>query len=373
MHISASAPPDDNGVSDRLLLEARGLTKRYGKVEAVRPLDLSVETGDFFALLGPSGCGKTTLLRMIGGFESPSDGRLFIDGEDVTRLAPERRPTNMVFQGYGLFPHMNVRQNVAYGLRLAGINGPELDRRVDEMLGLTRIDELKERGIEALSGGQQQRVALARALVLRPRILLLDEPLAALDLQLRHAIQEELRLLHREIGGTFLFVTHDQGEAMALASRIAVMNAGSVEQTGSPEAIYKDPASDFVATFIGEANRLSGHRRGGRVTLSAGAEFDESGADGPVSVIVRPENTHVGLTAAQFDIVLTGRVEDVSFRGAYVRFLVRLDDGALLIAHAEESRGNGSLQPGDQIRAGWRAIDQRVLEAPAGHTKRGEK
>ena len=218
----------------------------------------------FLRFSGPSGCGKTTLLRMIGGFIDPTAGSVEIDGRDVTRLGPERRPTNMVFQGYGLFPHMTVRQNIGYGLKIAKVTRAEIDQRVAEVIGLVRLEELAERGVHELSGGQQQRVALARALVMRPKVLLLDEPLGALDLKLRQAMQEELRRIHHQIGGTFVFVTHDQSEALGLADRIAVMEEGGVIQEGGPEEIYARPLTRFVSTFIGEANILFRYAAVGR-------------------------------------------------------------------------------------------------------------
>src|SRR5688572_16791450 len=250
------------------LVMLRNISKKFGTVVAVRPLDMQIERGDFVAILGPSGCGKTTLLRIIGGFLAPTTGSVEIGGTDVTRLGPEKRPTNMVFQGYGLFPHMSVRQNIGYGLRIAGRSRPETDQAVAEMLSLVRLGDLAGRPIHELSGGQQQRVALARALIMRPQVLLLDEPLAALDLKLRQAMQEELRRIHREIGGTFVFVTHDQGEALALANRIAVMQAGELVQQGNAEEIYARPRSRFVSTFVGEANIFEVQRRGGSVEFA---------------------------------------------------------------------------------------------------------
>ena len=214
MRAAEHQPAQPDG--ERRLLELVGLSKRYDDVTAVEPLDLSIHRGDFFSILGPSGCGKTTLLRMIGGFVEPTAGRIVIQGRNVTTLGPDKRPTNMVFQGYGLFPHMTVRQNIAYGLKIAKVPRHEMESALAEVMRLVRLEALGERGIGQLSGGQQQRVALARALVMRPPVLLLDEPLAALDLKLRHAMQEELRRIHDEIGGTFVFVTHDQGEAMSL-------------------------------------------------------------------------------------------------------------------------------------------------------------
>src|SRR5262245_33076457 len=210
------------------LLRLSGLSKTFGPVAAVEKLDLDVAAGDFCAILGPSGCGKSTLLRMIAGFIEPSTGSIAIDGRDVTRLGPEKRPTNMVFQSYGLFPHLTVAENIGFGLTLQKLPRDEIARRVSEALRLVRLDQFGDRTIDRLSGGQQQRVALARALIMRPKVLLLDEPLAALDLKLRHQMQEELRRIHNEIGGTFIFVTHDQGEAFALANLVAVMNQGRV-------------------------------------------------------------------------------------------------------------------------------------------------
>ena len=346
--------------SSDLAVRLSGVGRRYGAVDAVRPLDLEIRRGDFLAILGPSGCGKTTLLRMIGGFVEPSAGRIEVDGRDVTALGPEKRPTNMVFQSYGLFPHMNLRQNIAYGLKLRGLPPAEIRRRVDAAIELVRLGDQAERGIAQLSGGQQQRVALARALVMQPKVLLLDEPLAALDLKLRQAMQEELRRIHREVGGTFVFVTHDQGEALALASRIAVMNEGRIEQTGPPEDIYFRPANRFVATFIGEANLLAGAWAGGTVGLAAGLRFADAGPEGAVMVVVRPESIRFGPAAAAEDIRVEGQVEDAIFLGANVKYSLRLPTGERLAVHglAEGQRA----APGDRIALGWALAAQRVIE-----------
>ena len=271
-------PPDRAGRTEPPLVRLRNISKNYGAVEAVKPLDLDIHRGDFFAILGHSGCGKTTLLRVIGGFIAPTSGSVEIGGAEVTRLGPEMRPTNMVFQGLGLFPHMTVRQNVGYGLRIAKQPRASIAERVRGVLALVRLEELGERQIKALSGGQQQRVALARALVMRPQVLLLDEPLAALDLKLRQAMQEELRRIHNSIGGTFVFVTHDQGEALGLANVVAVMDEGVLAQLGSPEEIYSAPKTQFVSTFIGEANVFVGTRVGGEVTLDLGRGSPRPGA-----------------------------------------------------------------------------------------------
>ncbi|MBM3583844.1 MAG: ABC transporter ATP-binding protein [Alphaproteobacteria bacterium] len=354
--MAADAKRPDGGRTP--LVQLRGLTKSFGPVVAVRPLDLDIYAGDFFALLGPSGCGKTTLLRMIGGFTEPSGGTIAIDGVDVTRLGPEKRPTNMVFQGYGLFPHMTVRQNIGYGLRLARVAVAERAGRVERIMDLVRIAELAERRPDALSGGQAQRVALARALVMEPRVLLLDEPLAALDLKLRKQMQEELRRIHRQIGGTFVFVTHDQGEAMGLANRIAVMEAGSCVQEGGPEEIYRQPKTRFVSSFIGEANVLAGERRAGVVTLGAGAGFAEAGADGTVSVVVRPEDVRLD-PGADAEIRLDGRLEDVVFLGPYTRYRVVLDSGEEVVVHAGDAAGQAV---GERVAVGWRRDRQRLVQ-----------
>jgi spermidine/putrescine ABC transporter ATP-binding subunit len=343
------------------LVRLRGVSKSFGKTVAVRPLDLDIARGDFVAILGPSGCGKTTLLRMIGGFIMPSTGTIEIGGADVTRLGPERRPTNMVFQGYGLFPHMTVRQNIAYGLKIAKRPRGEIEQRVGEMLSLVHLRELADRGIQELSGGQQQRVALARALVMRPQVLLLDEPLAALDLKLRQAMQEELRRIHHEIGGTFVFVTHDQGEALALANRIAVMEAGELVQQGDAEEIYARPRTRFVSTFIGEANVFEAARRGGAVEL-AGRRTPSPGPDGRVTIVVRPEDVRLAPERPAADIVFEGVLEDMVYLGAYVKYRVALAGGQRLTATSADRATRLALSVGKPVFAGWALSDQRIIE-----------
>ena len=235
-------------------LQVEAVTKRFGSICALDGVDLAIGSGEFFALLGPSGCGKTTLLRTIGGFEVPDAGRVLIEGTDVTDAPPERRPTNMVFQSYAIFPHLNVFANVAYGLRKSGLDPAALRKRVLDALVLTRLEGLETRKSNELSGGQRQRVALARALVRRPKVLLLDEPLGALDKRLREAMQLELRQLQRQVGITFLFVTHDQDEALSMADRISVMSNGRVLQIATPRALYESPKSREVADFVGTMN-----------------------------------------------------------------------------------------------------------------------
>jgi spermidine/putrescine transport system ATP-binding protein len=246
-------------VSERKsIIRFENVTKRFGKVTAVDNVTLSIEEGEFFALLGPSGCGKTTLLRMVAGFETPTEGRILIDDEDVSATPPNRRPVNMVFQSYAVFPHMSVAANVGYGLAVDGVAAAERARRVADALALVKLDGLGARKPDQLSGGQRQRVALARALVKRPRVLLLDEPLSALDAKLREAMRSELTQLQEKVGVTFLFVTHDQDEALAMASRCAVMHRGLLQQVATPSDLYEFPSSRFVADFIGQVNLFEG-------------------------------------------------------------------------------------------------------------------
>ncbi|MGE0237875.1 MAG: ABC transporter ATP-binding protein [Parvibaculaceae bacterium] len=340
------------------LLRLSGLSKSFGPVAAVAPLDLDVAAGDFCAILGPSGCGKSTLLRMIAGFLAPSTGSVIIEGVEVTRLGPEKRPTNMVFQSYGLFPHLTVAENIGFGLALRKRSRDEIARRVAEALRLVRLDDLGQRMIDRLSGGQQQRVALARALVMRPKVLLLDEPLAALDLKLRHQMQDELRRIHREIGGTFIFVTHDQSEAFALANLVVVMNQGRVEQTGSTAEIYLHPKTLFVADFVGETTLLEGERRNGRVRLKAGLEFDNAGRDGAVRLVVRPERVAVrpgGLEAV---------VSDAVFFGSSLKVTLKLPSGETLILRSSAPNAAAEHQIGTRLAVGWDAHDQQVIDLP---------
>ena len=347
-------------------VELRGVAKRFGQVTAVHPTDLAIGRGEFVAILGPSGCGKTTLLQMIGGFLEPSEGKIFVGGKDVTRIGPEHRPTNMVFQGYGLFPHMTVAQNIGYGLRIAKAGPEEIGRRVSEIMDLVHLEGLGGRMASELSGGQQQRTALARALVMRPQVLLLDEPLAALDLKLRKSMQEELRRIHRSTGGTFIFVTHDQEEAMGLATTICVMQQGRIVQQGLPEEIYSTPSTRFVSAFIGEANLLKGTRARQRIRLDAGAEFAGDGGDGGVIVLVRPEK--IGIVpqperpvGADFDVALPGTLVDAVFLGPYVKYSVRLRDETLVQVHSRDMALRRRIGTGAPVIVGWRFDDHQVL------------
>jgi spermidine/putrescine transport system ATP-binding protein len=334
-------------VSAPAAIELRGVTKRYGAHQALSPIDLEIAEGEFFCLLGPSGCGKTTTLNLIGGFVGPTTGQILIRDKPVERLPPHRRPVNTVFQSYALFPHMTVRDNVAFGLKMARIPKAEAGTRVAEALHLVGLDQHGDRLPGQLSGGQQQRVAVARALVNRPAVLLLDEPLGALDLKLRKRLQVELAQIHREIGTTFVYVTHDQEEAMSMATRIAVMNEGHVEQVGAPSEIYYRPISRFVADFIGESNFL-----------------DVTG-NGSV-LMVRPESIHISTEAREG---LRGRVLQTSFLGNQTRVAVACDGveaPVLASLFGREQVGERDLNPDQEVTLWWEPDDAVLL--PESHS-----
>jgi putative spermidine/putrescine transport system ATP-binding protein len=298
-----------------------GVTKRFGDVEAVAGVDLAIEDGEFFAMLGPSGSGKTTTLRLIAGFEAPTEGRVLLAGQDVTRVPPAKRDVNTVFQDYALFPHMSVLRNVEYGLMVKGVGKGERRERAQEALATVRLPEYGDRRPGQLSGGQRQRVALARALVNRPRVLLLDEPLGALDLKLREQMQVELKAIQNDVGITFVFVTHDQDEALAMSDRIAVFNEGRIEQVGSPAEVYEHPATPFVAGFVGTSNLLQG----------AVAEHVLGQAG---TYTVRPEKIRlddVGGSTEGDEVAALGHIAAVQYLGSDTRYHVDLDAGAQLI------------------------------------------
>ena len=327
--------------SDTPLLKISKVSKQFGETIAVKELSYEIFPRDFVAILGPSGCGKTTLLKMIGGFVEPSSGKIEIDNINITNIGPEKRPTNMVFQGYGLFPHMTVKQNASYGLKLQNLNKEEIAERTNEVLELVKLNELANRNITKLSGGQQQRVALARALIMRPKVLLLDEPLAALDLKLRHAMQDELRRIHDQIGGTFVFVTHDQSEALSLANRIAVMNDGEIVQEGNAEEIYLEPKTMFVSNFIGETNSISKNL------------FDSSLNNQQNSnVIVRPEAIKISTNTTHTDIELEGIVNEVVFLGSRIKYKVAVKDNILNISKTSENYDR-KIKKETKVKIGW--------------------
>jgi putative spermidine/putrescine transport system ATP-binding protein len=330
------------------------LGKSYGETDVVRDVSLTIREGEFVSLLGPSGCGKTTILRMVAGLVEPSRGRIMIGDEDVTGLPPNKRGLGLVFQSYALFPHLTVRENVAFGLRRRKVAGAELDRRVAEALAMVRLDSFGMRYPRQLSGGQQQRVAIARALAPRPRVLLFDEPLSNLDAQLRDEMQVELKRLQRGLGITTLFVTHDQGEALALSDRVGVMAKGVIQQFATPEDVYHRPATGFVASFIGKPNRLAGmvaskSGAGGRVMLDGGmelaAETITQATGSRVEIIVRQEAIRLLSDTADAG-GLSGTVALRSFSGSSVQYVVRLSDGVELLAETSSHGPMASLTPG---------------------------
>jgi spermidine/putrescine transport system ATP-binding protein len=340
----------------------RDITKSYGDSVVVSDLNLDIAEGEFFSLLGPSGCGKTSTLRMIGGFVDPTHGEVSLHGKDVTDLPPNRRDVNTVFQSYALFDHLSIWENVAFGLRRRKVAKAEMTRRVGEMLELVQLTGRDKDKPSALSGGQRQRVALARALVNRPSVLLLDEPLAALDLKLRKAMQVELKRIQREVGITFVFVTHDQEEALTMSDRIAVMSGGTVHQCGTPEDIYERPATRCVADFIGTANLMTGTYAGTGITLPGGVALQTGPLDGcavgdEVSVAVRPEK--VWLADLTPDMVQTdGILKATVYGGATTTYLFEIAPGVQLSAleqNVHSARTEERWADGERVRMGWHA------------------
>ncbi len=331
-------------------VELRSLTKVFGTTTAVDGIDLDIADGEFFAMLGPSGSGKTTVLRMIAGFETPTSGTVRLGGVDVTNQPANRRDVSTVFQDYALFPHMSVAENVAYGLKVRGVGKTERTRRVGEALDMVRLGDRGERRPSELSGGQRQRVALARALVTRPRVLLLDEPLGALDLKLREQMQVELKTIQREVGITFLFVTHDQDEALTLCDRLAVFNAGRIEQIGAPDDVYEHPASQFVAGFVGSSNVISG-----------AAAREITGRDGTFSV--RPEKVSVHPLGA---VIPDGPrletvVSEVVYAGPITRIVATRDDLTVSSVVLNSTAGLSDVARGDHVVLTWPESAQREL------------
>ncbi|OBI74496.1 ABC transporter ATP-binding protein [Mycolicibacterium fortuitum] len=361
------------------VIEIDHVTKRFGDYVAVAEADFSIASGEFFSMLGPSGCGKTTTLRMIAGFESPTEGAIRLEGVDVSRVPPHKRNVNTVFQHYALFPHMTVWDNVAYGPRSrkksAKKSADEIKRSVDELLEIVRLTDFAKRKPGQLSGGQQQRVALARALVNFPSALLLDEPLGALDLKLRHAMQFELKRIQREVGITFIYVTHDQEEALTMSDRIAVMNNGNVEQIGSPTEIYDRPATVFVASFIGQANLWPGRQTGRTnrdfvevdvlgTTLKAKPGDTTIEPGGHATLMIRPERVRVSMEVPTGDVAtVPATVKELTFQGPVLRLSLAAPDDSTIIAHVGPEQELPLLRPGDQVHVGWSPDASRVLPA----------
>jgi putrescine transport system ATP-binding protein len=343
----AVAPKPQAQPADMPLLRVEGVVKKFGAFRAVDGVSLDIAAGEFFALLGPSGCGKTTLLRMLAGFETPDEGRILLNGRDIAKVLPHERPVNMMFQNYALFPHLSVRDNIAFGLKRARMARAEIDTRVAEMVALVKLDGLEKRKPDQLSGGQRQRVALARSLARRPKVLLLDEPLAALDKKLRESTQWELMELQRRLGMTFIIVTHDQEEAMTVAGRIGVMDTGRLDQVATPRDLYEAPASRWIAEFIGDVNLFDGQvesRDQNRLVVAtrdaglvAVAEPRNAITKAVVSVAIRPEKVKLSRRGPVSDVLnarainrLEGVVTDVSYLGGLTTYKVKLDSGAVV-------------------------------------------
>jgi putrescine transport system ATP-binding protein len=366
---SPKPEPQAAAAADIPLLRIDAVAKKFGNFRAVDKLSLDIRAGEFFALLGPSGCGKTTLLRMLAGFETPDEGRILLNGRDIAQVLPHERPVNMMFQNYALFPHLNVRDNIAFGLKRAGMPRPQINTRVAEMVALVKLDGLEKRKPDQLSGGQKQRVALARSLARRPQVLLLDEPLAALDKKLRESTQLELMELQRRLGMTFIIVTHDQEEAMTVASRIGVMDAGRLEQVATPRELYEAPASRWIAEFVGEVNLFDGQvepRDGNRLAIStrdAGTIFAAAPrhpvTKATVCVAIRPEKVKLSRRGLASDAVNAhainrqeGVVTDVSYLGGFTTYKVKLDSGAVV----RSSMANTARLDIDAYSAGQRVM-----------------
>jgi len=361
-------------------IELRDVSKKYGHNVALRPTRLEIRDGEFFCLLGPSGCGKTTTLNLVGGFVAPTEGTIWIQGQRVDRLPPHKRNVNTVFQSYALFPHMTVNENVAFGLRMARVGRKQTAARVAEALLLVGLEEFGERLPSQLSGGQQQRVAVARALVRRPAVLLLDEPLGALDLKLRKRLQVELSLIHREVGTTFVYVTHDQEEAMTMADRVAVLNVGEIEQIGTPEEIYKLPRSRFVADFIGESNFFDAVVDGsvnGTAVLGDGTKVGHAGHElspgtKKVTLMVRPESIHILRPDRAPPGSLRARTIQTAFLGDHIRVATECAASQDLVLIAVHSKGETEpvVLETDQEVALWWKPDDAVLIDEAGSTEK---
>jgi spermidine/putrescine transport system ATP-binding protein len=347
-------------VERTVAVELSAVTKRFGEFIAVDELTLDIYEGEFFSLLGPSGCGKTTTLRMIAGFEEPTEGGISVDGDQMRGVPPYRRPVNTVFQSYAIFPHLNVFDNVAFGLRRSGVKGEELHKRVTEACEMVQLSGFERRKPSMLSGGQQQRVALARALVNHPKVLLLDEPLGALDLKLRKEMQLYLKDLQHEVGITFIYVTHDQEEALTMSDRIAVMNEGRVRQVADPPTLYERPKNRFVADFIGQTNVFSGMVEsvsGKRITLSTpSGKVDATAREAEVEVgseaqaTVRPEKIRFG---SEGDNVSTARIRQIVYLGVSTQYIAELPDGEKLVFYQQNSREDANPEIGEEVSVAW--------------------
>jgi len=348
-------------IPEDVIINIEHLSKSFGDKDVLKDINLYVKKGEFITLLGPSGCGKTTLLRMIAGFLKPDEGVITMDGQDIADLPPHKRKLNTVFQRYALFPHLDVYDNVAFGLKLAKVPKEEINARVGRALKMVSMSDYEDRDVNTLSGGQQQRIAIARALVNQPKVLLLDEPLSALDLKMRKDMQIELKEMHQKLGITFIYVTHDQEEALTLSDTIVVMNEGKIQQIGTPTDIYNEPQNEFVADFIGESNILTGVMIEDRKVAFAGHEFecvDEGfGENTPVDVVVRPEDIYImnNTTAAQF----TATVKSCIFKGVHYEMFVETDSGNELMI-----QDYNAFEVGSEVGLIIKPIDIQVMKKP---------
>jgi spermidine/putrescine transport system ATP-binding protein len=352
------------------IVSIQNATKWFGQTLAVDNLSLGIIEGELVTLLGPSGCGKTTLLRIIAGLEEATSGRVEIAGQNMEGFPPHKRPVNMVFQKYALFPHLDVFENIAFGLRLKRLPEGEIDRKVKRMLELVRLPGFERRRTAQLSGGESQRVALARALVMEPKVLLLDEPLGALDLKIRQQLEIELKRIHAELGTTFLYVTHDQGEAMTVSNRIAIMNDGHLVQVGTPQEIYNNPNCTFCASFVGESNILTGRVTGFTPEstlvdvegLTIRARLNEEAAEGQtVNLLIRPEVLSVGADREGHDNLLQGKLVDVTFLGSSVTYRIDTNGEKPLQVEQAVKEGTRLFRRGNVVSVGWSARDTLVL------------
>tara|TARA_B100000886_G_scaffold169126_1_gene115770 strand:+ start:3798 stop:4880 length:1083 start_codon:yes stop_codon:yes gene_type:complete len=336
-------------------IQINEISKHFGIVRAVDNVSFQIHEGEFFSLLGPSGCGKTTLLRLLAGFEYPTNGKLLLDGIDITSLPPDKRPTNMVFQNYAIFPHINVEKNIQFGLRKLGLSKEEIEKRVKDVLSLVKLEGYEERFSSQLSGGQRQRVALARALVRQPKVLLLDEPLGALDKKLRDEMQLELRSLQKEIGITFVFVTHDQQEAISMSDRVAVMSEGKIQQLSAPNELYKNPQNIFVSDFIGETNFLKASTKAQdgefiKVSIESLGEFmiknniNISENSSEVVCSIRPEAMKIDAVKSDWDICLEGKIRQTSYLGEMTKFYVETKELEKIITVSSQHFDNQSFK-----------------------------
>ncbi len=360
---------------DRPLLEIKGVSKKFGDFTAVNNVDLDIYQGELFCLLGGSGCGKTTLLRMLAGFENPSSGQILIDGQDMSEVPPYKRPTNMMFQNYALFPHMTVKENLAFPLKVRKLPNSEIESKIKRALGMVQLEGFQNRRPMQLSGGQQQRVAVARALVFEPSLVLMDEPLGALDKQLREQMQYEIKHIHENLGVTIVYVTHDQSEALTMSNRIAVFNDGIIQQLASPEQLYEAPENAFVAQFIGENNTLRGkvsdmNGTTCKVTLENGqsvdalaVNVDSVGAE--TSISLRPERVFINPKKNSCKNLVEAQVLELIYLGDHIRSRVNVCGHDDFIIKVPNSADHTQLKPGDSVQVGWHVEDARALDMHA--------